>query len=188
MTDFSIPSLPGRLIRVSNPSEPTAGPLDDDPAESHFTPMSFPPFPLSQCAWLTGLAEHFYERHQRCLAVLLILETGNANWITPMLPTQRCYTGGASFQLCKTDFDDLSPACRIGGSFQLTDAATPEESEAQVPSFDGLHQVYAISGNARTKQFFLRTDGTVHLVLPESVLIDDWRQYLHIHRDRLIFP
>ena len=185
MADLPIPRLPGRLLKLSSLSGLEASPLEADPPATLFSAISFPPFPLSQSAWLTGLGEHFFERHKRGVAALLLLDTHGGDWARPLLPTQRCSPEGASFQLCASDFAGSPPSHRVGGSFQLTCATTMEESQAQVPAFDGLHQVYAISGRLRTKYFFVRAQGIVHHMLPESVMFDDWRQYLVLHRDRL---
>jgi hypothetical protein len=165
-----------------------AHPPDSDPIECGFFPFALPAFPLSQSAWLAGLVEDFYKRHDRGLAALLILDTQNQQWVPPILPTQRANAGGASFRLLQQDVDHLIPSCRVAGSFQLSVAPTLDEAYSQVPAFDGLHRIYGRKTSAHCECYwFLRVQGQAQQVLPESVLIDDWREYLQFYRSRLTF-
>lgn len=184
MTAPGTPALPGRLVALSAPEDPTVSPHPTDSPSCSFSPFPFPFFPLSQSCWLTGLAEMFRQRHQRCLAALLVLQLESQQWTTPLLPTQRCSKDGASFRLLPSDYSELAPTCRVAGSFQSARFAGVSDLRALVPPFDGLHLVHCWSGSGFSKSYFLRIAGTLHDVLPEQVMFDDWRAFLHQYRDR----
>ncbi len=173
-----------RLIRLTSEDDPHVHPHPQAPASSSFSPFVLPFFPVSQSAWLTCLCDLFFARQQRMIAAFLILNTNNQQWTRPLPPSQRCGVDGVTFQLREEDLFVLPDACRVAGSFQLAHAAALDDAQALIPPFDGLHIVYSIDLR-QTKHCFLRQENQVCHVLPESVIIDDWRRYLHEHRDRL---
>jgi hypothetical protein len=184
MTDPPPEALASRLIELSSSFDPHVHPRTDAPVDAAFAPFTLPFFPVSQSAWLTCLADLFYARHQRIIASLLVLHLPSQEWTMPLLPTQECRIDGVSFRILGQDLVLLPPACRIGGSFQMAHAATPADAAPLVPAIDGLHIVYSLDSR-QSKHCFLRANGQLTQVLPESVIIDDWRRYLFEHRERI---
>jgi hypothetical protein len=175
---------PRRLIRLEDVREPCAHPYPEAPPTHVFESFPLPYFPVSQSAWLTCLCDLFYARQQRMIALFLILNIRQQEWTRPLPPTQRCGSDGVSFRLKEEDLAILPDSCRVAGSFQLAHASVLSDAILLIPPFDGLHRVYSIDAR-QSKHCFLRISGELHHVLPESVLIDDWRLYLQQYRDRL---
>jgi hypothetical protein len=176
--------MPRRLIKLTDPGAPVVNPLEDDVASPRFEPFRFPPLNVSLDCWLVGLAEFFYGKYQRGITAVLMIHPGERRWVEPFLPRQQCGVDGASFQLLPADFQSLG-GLRIGGSFQAGTTVYAENARALVPEFDGLHIVYGQQEVIRRRHFFLRVDSQIHQVLPEDVLVDDWREFLHFHQHRL---
>jgi hypothetical protein len=176
--------LPSRLIELSSSFDPHVCPRTDTPITHAFTPLPLPFLPVSQSAWLTCLADLFYARHQRMIASLLILNLNSQEWTMPLLPTQECRIDGAAFQVHEQDLALLPGACRVAGSFQMAHAPTTADASALIPPLDGLHIVYSLDSR-QSKHCFLRAKGQLTQVLPESVIIDDWRRYLFEYRERI---
>jgi hypothetical protein len=183
MTDPPV-DVSSHLIELSSSFDPHVHPCTDASLDHAFTPFTLPFFPVSQSAWLTCLADLFYARHQRMIASFLVLNLSSQEWTMPLLPTQQCRIDGVSFSLHANDLTILPSTCRVGGSFQMAHAPMPADAIPLVPPFDGLHIVYSLDSQ-RTKHCFLRAKGALTPVLPESVIIDDWRRYLFEYRERI---
>jgi hypothetical protein len=178
-------TLPNRCIRLLDPGDAIGDPVvtsrPDDP--SPFEPFPLPGLPLSQHYWLNGLADHFFECHQRGIALLLILDVAQPGWCTPHVPTQRCDSEGASFRLSPADLTALCPGMRIAGSFQSCTSHTDDEIRALVPAYDGLHFVRVIGDTPRFGSFLCH-NGKVELAHPAKFLLDDWQHYIGQRQDR----
>src|ERR1035437_8990207 len=67
--------------------------IDSNPPA--FNAFWIPPMPMSQTCWLTGLAQLFHRKHERCIVAHLMLDSPTQRWLEPDIPTQRCAADGA---------------------------------------------------------------------------------------------
>ena len=166
---LSVESIP-QVMPVAAPSQP-AFPL--------------PPLGYSQLHWLTALAQLFYRQQQRCLAVLLMLETSPPRWALPVLPFQRCSSRGAAWQLTTDVLADRPRSEVLAGSFQVS-TRPPADAPTLVPPYDGLHLVYLLQESTTPLRLFLRCSGQLVAEAPHTWLMDDWQLALERSRERMM--
>jgi hypothetical protein len=166
-----------RLIRLDRNQQGDLIVLPAETTTSVFLPFIFPRFPLSLHCWLTGLGAEFRRRHDRCLAALLVLDCNDQRWIPPLIPCQTCGGDGAAWTL-ELGEQSLATHHRIGGSFQMRQAADLMDAAQTVPSFDGLHVVQTLKEQQTTAYCFLYSDGEAGVLPAEQAFVDDWAEAL----------
>lgn len=182
------PGLPPWQIRLSLNAQnqmiatPAAGNAAGQPP---LEPFILPPIALGNVVWLSSLTEAMYARHNRCMALWLVLNCRNPRWQRPIIPHQRCGTDGAAWRVEEGDLAELPPDCRVGGSFQMRLASGMEEASGSIPPIDGLHFVMGIEPNARTLYLFLRMDQRIECISHEQIVLNDWHRTLDDHHQRL---
>jgi hypothetical protein len=152
-----------------------------------FKPFPLPSINLSMHLWLASFAVQFMNGHGRCIAALLLLDTGVQRWLPPVVPRQTCDRDGSAWSLDFGDETTLANTTCVGGSFQTRRFKDANEASGCVPRLDGLHIVRqpTTSGAAC---FFLRYDGQSHIVPPDDLLRDDYEAALTKAASRMTFP
>jgi hypothetical protein len=143
-----------------------------------------PPFPSSQCRWISRLADLFYRQHGRCMAVSLMLD--QQRWLRPQIPTQRCDKDGVSWCYRPEDYADRPASVMLGGSYQTAIITSVDEVLARVPQHDGLHMLCAITGSEPMLYAVLTINSETRIAAPGQFMTDDWLATLDHHTERMI--
>lgn len=151
---------------------------------SAFEPFPLPKIPLSKLSWAGTFCEIAWQRHRRCVGIVLLVNTRTHRWGFGF-PARRCSKTAACWSVSRADFPQLGDAVFLGGSFQCRLLASGEEPEDAVPPADGLHIVMVVKGEDREVWGFVRAEDQVRHIPPEDVAIDDWAATFEECRDRL---
>jgi hypothetical protein len=145
------------------------------PAEAG-TPHAFDPFRLcigsTLIDHLVYLAEGIWQRHQRCLGMVLLARLADRR-IGFYVPRQRVAWDAASWTLAAPDVPNEDRGIRAIGTLQSRLLGPGEEPIDAVPPLPGVHAVAVIKGPARELWTFLRdTEGT-RLISPGLFIAEE---------------
>ena len=139
-----------------------------------------PPLPSSTLNWLGRFAETVWQQHQKCCALLLLVNPERRSWGLTV-PPQSSRRDGVSWQLAdavpkgEVDPDKLL----VGGTFQTTALSTPDEAADIIPPTDGLHLVQPVNIELGGSWVYLRVAGRLDTPHPEALVTDDWGARIH---------
>lgn len=186
--DPGSPALPQvRLLR--NGEDAVVAPLVPENAGAghpSFEPFKMTKLPRVLSDTLALLCDTVHQRHDRCMAIVLLLELGTQCW-TFRVPAQRCSRTSSCWSVRRQDVADLPPDAVLAGSFQTRLLETGEEPADAVPLHDGLHLVQVLEPERHVIWCFLRTQGRTETVPAPLVLFDDVEAWLADCRPRLQF-
>jgi len=163
-----------------------APPLEDP---ERFEPFRLPKLPLSLARWTNAFGYRVRRRRDVCVALILMLDCEQRQWVTPAVPTQECNHERVLWNLRASDYGDRRGAERIAGSFQTWAAdAEPIDIADHLPAFDGLHLVDQYQGKELHRSWmFLRCAGENSLADPAEILVDELRSTLRRYSHRMTF-
>jgi hypothetical protein len=128
--------------------------------------------PRSLADQLGTACQWFWQRHQRCLGILLLLEPEHHIW-SVVIPAQRCSRDSACWSASRRDLPGIGPSMVLMGSFQSRMLGKGEDPADCPPPHDGLHLVMSIGSGLPQVHTFLRCDGQTRPVPVSDVLFDD---------------
>lgn len=153
-------------------------------ADTSFEPFELPLIQQSQCQWMMQLCHNFNVRHQRCLALMLLMDCQTHQWGC-CIPPQRASHDASCFWASRAELPEYPPSVRIAGSFQSRVLADQESPADAVPASEGLHLVLQIQQDPISLIGFLRIQELVKPVLPSQVIFDDLMAALARCTDRV---
>lgn len=149
-----------------------------------FEPFELPLIQQSHCQWMLQLCHNFQVRHQRCLALMLLLDCQTHQWGVS-IPCQRSSHDASCFWASRADFPEYPATVHIAGSFQSRVLAEHESPEDAVPASEGMHLVMQMQQEQISLIGFLRIQEQIRPVLPSQVLYDDLMAALTRCTDRV---
>jgi hypothetical protein len=134
-----------------------------------------PPLPFSTLYWLGTFGETVWQQHERCCALLLLLNTEFRSWGLTA-PPQSPRRDGVSWRLADAvPHGEVDPEqLFVAGSFQTTRLTSPDEAQSLVPCHDGLHLVHSVEAEEAGAWCYLRVAGKLDTPHPETLIFDDY--------------
>jgi hypothetical protein len=144
-----------------------------DPPE----PFRLPKVPKVLTDALALFCDSIHVRHQRCVAVLLLLEPGSREW-NFRVPAQRCARTASCWSVLRRDVPELPPDALLAGSYQSRILEPGEAPEDAVPPSPGVHFVHSIHADHQGIWCFLRYEDRTERVPAPVVVFDDMAAWL----------
>ncbi len=142
--------------------------------------------PKSLIDELAIAAQWFWNRHKRCLGILLMLEPKKRVW-SATIPTQRCSRDSSCWSPRQRDLPTELPTSILVGSFQSRVLSPGEDPADCPPPHDGLHLVMIVGSDPLCIVAFLRCEGKTRQVPASDILFDDCEELIESVRGRLTF-
>ena len=133
-----------------------------------------------QADWLRRLSTEFYEMHQRCLT-LVILMTSDGD-LTFELPPQRCAVEGSTWRFVESDA--RPDALLLLGTFHALPINRVSDLLDEVPVLDGVHLFYDPRSDNAALHAFFRIDGVVHQAKLGQIIQSTTLPFLALQDDR----
>ncbi len=134
--------------------------------------IALPPLAKSMTDWLAIFCEIFWQRHERCVSVLLLLDLATRRWSFEV-PAQRCSRDASCWTARYGVSADPSRKPVLAGTYQSRLLAENEQVSDAVPPIPGAHFVHVIEQTCRGVYTFLRIDEELHALQPQVLIVDD---------------